>query len=111
MPESKTNHIDYYPEEWVEEIVDDHHMEWRYQSDESIVIRLIVEDTPALYYVSVITGYNDNGEEYVTSSFDSSDEETAFDVIKTLLYAVNSGIRRINGDPEFYTVKDKNEYH
>jgi len=40
MPESETEHIDYYPSGWTEEIHDEYLVEWRYDNDPTIVVRL-----------------------------------------------------------------------
>ena len=40
MPESDTEYIDYYPSGWTEEIHDDYYIEWIYDEDPTIFVRL-----------------------------------------------------------------------
>lgn len=114
MPESNTDLIDYFPNGWTEDIHDDTHIEWRHEDDESILIRLEAEleneNTSTIYYVSAITGHQDNGEEFVTSTINHTDEALAFETVKTLIYAMNGTLGRANGDSEFFVDVEKSEY-
>lgn len=100
MPESDTEHIDYYPAGWTEEIHDDYYIEWIYDQDPTIVVRLdgtMGED----YIVTPITGVNTDGEEFVTKPLSQLSRDEAFDVAITLIYAMNGVAGRLNGESEF----------
>lgn len=101
MPESKTDFIDYYPDGWREEIVDPEHVEWRYEDDETIAVRLDVDESPPQYYVSAITGVAESGEEFVAATVTDLSAPQAFDVAKGLVYAMNGSIGRIQGNEEY----------
>lgn len=100
MPESQTKQLDYYPKGWTEEIHDESYIEWVYNEDDTIFVRL-EEGEPGLFYVSGITGVNQQGEEYQAASQMIQSREVAFDVVKSLIYAMNGTAGRIQGDPEF----------
>jgi len=100
MPESETEFIDYYPSGWSEQIHDEYYMEWVYDDDQSIFVRLdgtMGDD----YSVIPVTGVNSDGEEFVTRPISNLSEEEAFEVAQTMIYAINGAIGRITGDPEF----------
>jgi len=40
MPESETEHLDYYPAGWSEEIHDEYYVEWICDDDQTILVRL-----------------------------------------------------------------------
>jgi hypothetical protein len=100
MPESQTKELDYYPKGWTEEVHDDSYIEWVYDEDNAIFVRL-EESEPGLFYVSAITGINQRGEEYQATSQMLQSREEAFNVAKSLIYAMNGTVGRIQGDAEF----------
>jgi hypothetical protein len=100
MPESQTEFLDYYPSGWTEHIHDEYYIEWVFDDDETIFVRLdgtMGED----YSVIPITGVNEDGEEFVTKPISQLSREDAFEVAGTLIYAMNGTIGRLNKDPEF----------
>jgi hypothetical protein len=100
MPESQTDHLDYYPSGWTEEVYEPTYVEWVFDDDPTIVVR--VDGTRADgYTVTPITGINDAGEEFVTRPVSGLSETAAFDVAASLLYAMNGAIGRLRGAPEF----------
>jgi hypothetical protein len=101
MPESDTPLIDYYPSGWQEEVYSPEHVEWIYSADETIRVRLEVDDMPPNYYVSAITGVNENGEEYVANVVRDLSVRQAFDVAQGFVYAMNGAIGRTGGVAEF----------
>jgi hypothetical protein len=101
MPESDTPLVDYYPSGWHEEVHSPEYVEWIYSGDETIKVRLKVDETPPNYYVSAITGINDRGEEYVANEISDLGVRQAFDVAKGLVYAMNGAIGRSDGVAEF----------
>jgi len=106
MPESDTEHIDYYPGGWSEEIHDDYYIEWIYEDDPTIVVRL--DGTMGEEYtVTPITGVNADGEEFVTKPLSRLSREEAFDVAITLVYAMNGVAGRISGETEFTGDQDE----
>jgi hypothetical protein len=105
MPESDTDHIDYYPGGWSEEIHDDNYIEWIYEEDPEIVVRL--DDTVGdEYTVTPITGVNSRGEEFVTKPLSRLSRDEAFEVAITLVYAMNGMAGRLNGESEFTGDRD-----
>ncbi|MFB6178605.1 MAG: hypothetical protein ABEI77_02640 [Halorientalis sp.] len=101
MLESNTEFVDYYPEGWTEEIVDPERVEWHYEADETIAVRVAVEDSPPQYYVSAMTGVTDADEAFVAATATDLSATQAFDVAKALIYAMNGAIGRIQGEEEF----------
>lgn len=101
MPESDTEYLDYYPPGWTEHIIDDVLVEWALDEDEEIFVRLDGSMEEDQYSVSSITGVNDRGEEFVTSSLDGLTEETAFDAAQTLIYAMNGTLGRMRGEDQY----------
>jgi hypothetical protein len=100
MPESETEHIDYYPSGWNEDIHDEYYIEWRYDEDPTILVRL--DGTMGEEYsVIPITGVNSDGEEFVTKPISRRSREEAFEVAATLIYAMNGTAGRVRGDEEF----------
>jgi hypothetical protein len=100
MPESETELIDYYPSGWTEEIHEERYIEWVYDDDPAVFVRL--DGTMGeRYSVTPITGVNDQGEEFVTRPLNRLSEEAAFDAAATLVYAINGAIGRISGDEQF----------
>ena len=101
MPESETEEIDYYPSGWDEEIHDEYYVEWVYQEDPTIFIRLDGTMGEGEYTVSPITGVNTDGEEYVTKPISGLSRKEAFETAATLIYAVNGTIGRLNEESDF----------
>jgi hypothetical protein len=101
MPESKTEHIDYYPSGWTEEIHDEYYIEWVYDEDPTTFVRLDGTMGDGDYSVTPITGVNEDGEEFVTRPIDRLSREQAFEVAATLIYAINGTAGRLNGEEEF----------
>jgi hypothetical protein len=101
MPESDTEFIDYYPSGWTEEIHDDYYIEWIYEEDPTIFVRLDGTMGNDDYSVIPITGVNDDGEEFVTKPISRLSREEAFEVASTLIYAMNGTAGRLNGESEF----------
>ncbi|WP_049948014.1 hypothetical protein [Candidatus Halobonum tyrrellensis] len=101
MPESQTEHIDYYPSGWNEEIHDQYYVEWVYDDDPTILVRLDGTMGEGDYSVVPITGVNSDGEEFVTSPISQLSEEEAFAVAETLIYAMNGTAGRVKGEAEF----------
>ena len=101
MPESETKHIDYFPSGWNEEIHDEYYIEWRYEDDPTILVRLDGTMGDNDYTVSPITGVNTDGEEFVTKPISGISREEAFEIAATLIYAVNGAIGRVNEEAEF----------
>ncbi|MFC7095684.1 hypothetical protein [Halobaculum marinum] len=66
MPASKTDLIDYYPSGWPEEIHERVYVEWYYEDNPSIIVRLDGTMGDTQYTVTPITGINNSGEEFVT---------------------------------------------
>ena len=101
MPESDTEHIDYHPGGWSEEIHDDYYIEWVYDEDPTIFVRLDGTMGEGDYLVSPITGVNGKGEEFVTNPMSGLSRKTAFKIAHTLIYAINGTVGRLNNEPEF----------
>ena len=101
MPESETEEIDYFPPGWDEEIHDEYYVEWVFQEDPTIFIRLDGTMGESEYTVSPITGVNTDGEEFVTKPISRLEREEAFAIAVTLIYAVNGTIGRLNEEFEF----------
>ncbi|MDB9235870.1 hypothetical protein [Halorubrum ezzemoulense] len=101
MPESETEALDYYPSGWSEEIHDEYYIEWRFDDDESILVRLDGTMGDGDYSVTPITGVNMDGEEFVTRPISRLSRDEAFDVAATLIYAMNGVAGRLNGEDEF----------
>jgi hypothetical protein len=100
MPESETDELDYYPSGWTEHIHDEYYIEWVYDDDETVFVRLdgTMGDE---YSVIPITGVNADGEEFVTKPIDRLSREEAFEVAATLIYAMNGTAGRLKGEGEF----------
>ena len=101
MPKSETEHIDYFPSGWDEEIHDEYYIEWIYEDDPTILVRLDGTMGDNDYTVSPITGVNTDGEEFVTKPISGISREEAFEIAATLIYAVNGTIGRVNEEAEF----------
>lgn len=101
MPESETEYIDYYPPGWTEQIHDEYYIEWVYDEDPTIFVRLDGTMGDDDYSVIPITGVNTDGEEFVTKPISQLSREEAFEVASTLIYAMNGTAGRLNGEPEF----------
>lgn len=101
MPESETEYIDYYPSGWTEDIHDEYYVEWVYDDDKTIFVRLDGTMGEDAYSVLPITGINADGEEFVTRPASDLSRDMAFEVAQTLIYAINGTAGRVNGDPEF----------
>jgi hypothetical protein len=100
MPKSETEFIEYYPSGWTEEKHDDSYVEWVYDDDQSVCVRL--DGTLGEgYSVTPVTGVNSDGEEFVTRPMSGLSEEQAFEVAQTLVYAINGAIGRVTGEAEF----------
>ena len=101
MPASETEYLDYYPPSWSEEIHDEYYVEWHYEADPTIFVRLDGTMGDEAYSVVPVTGVNDSGEEFVTRPISNLTREAAFDVVASLIYAMNGTIGRIKGEDEF----------
>jgi uncharacterized protein YabN with tetrapyrrole methylase and pyrophosphatase domain len=101
MPESETEYLDYYPTGWSEHIHDEHYIEWVYDGDESIFVRLDGTMGNDDYSVTPVTGVNTDGEEFVTRPISRLSREEAFDVAGTLIYAMNGTAGRLDKESEF----------
>ena len=101
MPESETEHLDYYPSGWSEEIHDEYYVEWIWDDDQTIFVRLDGTMGDGDYTVTPITGVNVDGEEFVTKPISGLSRPEAFDVAATLIYAMNGVTGRLNGEDEF----------
>lgn len=101
MPASETEHLDYYPSGWTEEIHDEYYVEWVYEEDPTIFVRLDGTMGDGDYTVTPITGVNADGEEFVTKPISRLSREDAFEVASTLIYAINGTAGRLNGEDEF----------
>jgi len=101
MPESETAELDYYPSGWTEHIHDEYYIEWVYDDDETVLVRLDGTMGDGDYSVIPITGVNSDGEEFVTKPIDRLSREDAFDVAATLIYAMNGTAGRLTGEDEF----------
>lgn len=101
MPESETEYIDYYPSGWTEQIHDEYYIEWVYDEDPSIFVRLDGTMGDDEYSVIPITGVNTDGEEFVTRPMSGISREMAFEVANTLIYAINGTAGRLKGESEF----------
>jgi hypothetical protein len=77
----------YYPSGWTEQIHDEYYIEWVYDDDPSIFVRLDGTMGDG-YSVTPITGVNSNGEEFVTRPMSNRSKEE-FEVAQTLIYAIN----------------------
>jgi len=58
MPESATEYLDYYPGGWTEEVYEEQFVEWIYDADPDILVRLDGTMGANDYSVSAITGVN-----------------------------------------------------
>lgn len=112
MTESNTDYLDHFPPDWTEQIYEypedeDHrnsqyfHVEWVFDDDEAIFVRLQGPDMGDGILVEPVTGINQSGEEFVTLPQSVDDPEEAFDRAKQLIYAMNGSIKRALGDEEF----------
>lgn len=107
MPESDTEYIDYYPSGWTEEIHDEYYIEWIYDEDPTIFVRLDGTMGDNDYTVTPITGVNTDGEEFVTKPISRLSREEAFEVAITLIYAMNGTAGRLKGEAEFTGGRDE----
>ena len=94
MPQSSTPHLDYYPSGWSEHADDPQYVEWTYDNDPSIVVRVDGTMGEQQYSVTPIAGINEEGEEFVTRPISDLACEAAFDVAATVLYAMNGILER-----------------
>lgn len=101
MPASETEYLDYYPTGWSEEIHDEYYVEWHYEADPTIFVRLDGSMGEQDYSVIPITGVNDAGEEFVTRPVSNLTREEAFDTAASLIYAMNGTAGRVTGESEF----------
>ncbi|KTG11446.1 hypothetical protein AUR64_04110 [Haloprofundus marisrubri] len=101
MPESDAPHVDYYPSSWTEYADDEYLVEWVYNDDETIIVRVDGTMSAEYYSVAAITGVNDRGEEFLANQMNQLDEQSAFETAGLLLYAMNGTAGRIAGKDEF----------
>lgn len=101
MPESKVDSIDYFPQGWTEEVIDENLIEWRYEEDESILVRVDGTIGEEGYSVTPITGINNRGEEYVTKPVSELSRKEALETAVSFVYAINGAIGRVSGASEF----------
>lgn len=101
MPVSETDGLDYYPSGWTEQIHDEYYIEWVYDDDETILVRLDGTMGDDNYSVIPITGINTDDEEFVTKPIDMLSRDQAFDFAATLIYAINGAVGRTRGESEF----------
>ena len=101
MPESETEHLDYYPSRWSEEIHDEYYIEWVSDDDPTILVRLDGTMGDGDYSVTPITGVNTDGEEFVTRPVSGLSRTEAFEVAATLIYAMNGVMGRLRSEDEF----------
>lgn len=85
MPESETEHIDYYPSEWSEEVHDEYYVEWICDDDQTILVRLDRTMGDGDYLVAPITGVNVDGEEFVTRPMSGLSRSEASDIAAALI--------------------------
>lgn len=110
MPESNTDHIDYYPPGWTEILHDTNHpqndlIQWVYDDDETIQI----EYTPVEqdeYLVSTKSGINGVGEEKLLSTKQFGSQKEALETVKLLIYSMNGAAKRVDGHDEFHREED-----
>lgn len=95
MPKSDTLHLDYYPPGWSEYANDPQYVEWTYDNDPSIVVRVDGTMGKEQYSVTPVTSITEHGEEFVTRPISGLTAEVAFDVAATVLYAMNGILERI----------------
>ena len=81
-------------------------IEWIYEEDPTIFVRLDGTMGDDDYSVIPITGVNDDGEEFVTKPISRLSREEAFEVASTLIYAMNGTAGRLNGKSEFIGERD-----
>ena len=99
MPDSDTP-VGWYPPGWTEN-VDDQYIQWTYEEDPTINVRITPsEDEPGLT-VWASAGVTTDGEAMRFRPVQGLAEEEAFAVSLTLFSAMNGAIRRVNGDPQF----------
>lgn len=101
MPESETEHLDYYPSGWNEEIHDEYYIEWVSDDDPTIFVRLDGTMGDGDYSVTPITGVNADGEEFVTRPISGLSRTEAFEVAATLIYGMNGVMGRLRREDEF----------
>lgn len=101
MPESNTDYIDYYPPGWTEDIHAADYVEWHYDDDPTIRVRLDGGEGPGRFVVTPITGVNEQGEQFVTQELVDLIEEAAFEAASALVYAMNGVAGRLSGDQQF----------
>lgn len=101
MPQSSLNSVDFFPQGWTEEVVEDNYIEWRYDEDEAVLVRVDGTMPEEGYSVIPIAGINDRGEEFVTRPLSGLSKTEAVDAAMSLVYAINGAIGRVTGEPEF----------
>ena len=89
MPESETTSLDYYPDGWTEVIHGPSYVEWWYNKNNPILVRVEVDDTPPDYYVTAIAGTNSKGEENHVAIMNDLAKSSAYKVAQNLMYAMN----------------------
>lgn len=101
MPESETEYLDYYPPGWTEQIHDEYYIEWVYEEDPTICVRIDGTLGNGDYSVIPITGVNPDGEEYVTKQISGLLRREAFGIANTLVYAMKGTVGRLSNEPDF----------
>lgn len=101
MPESETEFIDFYPSGWTEHVHEDTYVEYIYDDDPTVIVRVDGTMGEDDYTVSPITGVNKSGEEFVTRPISGLTAEEAFEIADALVYAINGTAGRLTGNPEF----------
>jgi hypothetical protein len=100
MPRSDTKHLDFYPDGWTEEIHGETYVEWVYD-DPDVFVWPDGTDGEGQYVVTLVTGVNERGEEFVTRPIDRLSEEAVFEIAGTLVYILNGMAGRLNEVAEF----------
>ncbi|MDZ7731178.1 MAG: hypothetical protein U5K37_10000 [Natrialbaceae archaeon] len=101
MPDSSLETVEYYPPGWTEHCHDETLIEWVYDDDPTITVRVDGTHEDG-YAVEPIAGVNEHGEEVLTKPLrDPVERGLALDVGITLVYAMNGVIGRLEGDPAF----------
>lgn len=101
MSKSETEHLDYYPSGWNEEIHDEYCIKWVADDDSTILVRLDGAMGDGDYPVTPITGVNTDGEEFVTRPISGLSRTEAFEVAATRIYAMNRVMGRLRSEKEF----------
>jgi hypothetical protein len=107
MPKSETQHIDYYPPGWSEEIHAGEEnqqqsiIEWTYDADPTISITL--EPTSKNEYrISTTSGVTSQEETKPLSANVFESYQKTLKVVKLLVYSMNGAAKRQEGHPEFH---------